>query len=130
MTTHDLTDKLIKDLLLNWSYWARDTPPEPAEGGVCPMFAAILPKGKIPPYDEAEALLVEAVLSIMHIPYHPEWWILCAYYGKGMTHDEIADKLCLARITVTTRRLPMARRIFAEQWVEMLRKISPFENAT
>ena len=125
---NDLPDiDRCKAILLNWSYWAKDCPPDPAEATMCPMFAAILPKGSIPPYDEDSALLVEEVLRIMHTPYPREWWILCAYYGKGMTQDEIADILGINQPSVSKYRLPTARRIFAEQWAEMIRRISPFE---
>lgn len=118
------------DLLLNWKYWAMDCPADATDDSVSAMFRAIMPKGSVPPYDEDSALMVEEVLRVMHKPYQPEWWILVAHYGAGMTHEEIAERLCIARITVTTRRLPMARRIFAEQWAEIIRKISPFKNAT
>ena len=125
---NDLPDESRrKAILLNWSYWARDCPPDPAEATVCPMFAAILPKGSIPPYDEDSALLVEEVLRIMHTPYPREWWILCAYYGQGMTQEEIAERLDISQPAVNKYRLPIARRIFAEQWSEMIRRISPFE---
>ena len=106
-----------------------DCPADATDDSVSAMFRDILPKGSIPPYDNDAALLVEEVLRVMHKPYQPEWWILVAHYGTGMPHREIADKLCIARSTVTRHRLPMARRIFGEQWDKMVRKISPFQGA-
>jgi len=113
-----------RDLMENWKYWARDCPPDPSEIDyytVSPMFADIMPRGGVPPYDTDSALMVEEVLKRMFVPYRPEWWILLAYYGKGMAQEDIADILGINQSSVSRYRLPAARRIFAEQWAELVR---------
>jgi hypothetical protein len=128
MRDNDIPDvDRTKNLLMNWRHWAQDCDPDPAEGTMCPMFASILPKASVHPYDEESALLVEEVLRIMHPAYQREWWILCAYYGVGMLQEEIADRLGINQPSVSKYRLPMARRIFAEQWAGLIRRLSPFD---
>jgi hypothetical protein len=127
MIMNDLPSKeTIHDLLMNWRFWAWDTPADDTDDSVSAMFRAILPYGSLPAYNEAEAMLVEDVLRVMHKPYNPEWWILLAYYGRGMTQDEIAGKLGIRQQSVSKYRLPMARRIFSEHWAEMIRKSSAY----
>ena len=123
--TDTLSNERTLNLLMNWKHWAKDDQPDPAEVDyytVSATFSSVLPRGSAPPYDTESALMVEEVLKEMFVPYQPEWWILLAYYGKGMTQDEIGQRLGIHRTTVTKRRLPMARRIFEEQWSLLIRK--------
>lgn len=75
-------------------------------------------------YDESAALMVEEVLREMFIPYQPERRLLQAYYGEGMTQDDIGRELGIARQSVGRHRLPMAQRIFSEQWAELIRRFA------
>jgi len=121
--TDTLTNDRIKDLLINWHRWAKDYV-SPTDDSISPMFRGtkFTSGGGMKEYEEPDALLVEEVLRIMHKPYQPEWWILVAYYGAGLTQDEIGVRLGIAQQTVSSRRLPMARRIFGEQWSKMFHK--------
>ena len=126
MTIYDIPDKQrVRDLLFNWRNWAKDCPLDPAEVDyytVSPMFRDIMPQSSTPAYDSDSALMVEEVLRVMRYPYPQERWLLAEYFGKGVTQKEIADELGIHRTTVTKCRLPMAERIFAEQWASLIRE--------
>ena len=110
---------------MNWRAWSRDCPPDAAlvyYYTVSPMFKGVIKQGSSPPYDVDSALMVEEVMRRMFKPYPKEYRVLQAYYGESMTQIEIAKEIGVARTTVTRYRLPMAERIFSEQWAEMIRK--------
>ena len=114
-----------RNLLSNWSIWARDCPPDAAEVyyyTVSPMFADIMKQGSLPPYDIDSAMMVEEVMRRMFRPYRNEYRVLQAYYGEGLTQKEIAKELGIARQSVGRHRLPMAHRIFSEQWALLIRR--------
>ena len=120
-----LSDKdRTRQLLMNWRLWSRDCPPDAAEVHyytVSPMFQGVIKRGGSQPYDVDSALMVEEVMRRMFKPYPKEYRVLQAYYGESRTQIEIAKEIGVARTTVTRYRLPMAERIFGEQWAEMIR---------
>ena len=121
-----LSDKdRTRQLLMNWRLWSRDCPPDAAEVNyytVSPMWKGVIKQGSTPPYDTDSALMVEEVMRRMFMPYPKEYRVLQAYYGESRTQIEIAKEIGVARTTVTRYRLPMAERIFGEQWAEMIRR--------
>lgn len=115
----------IRNILFNWSRWARDCPLDPAEVNyytVSPMFAAVIPRsGGSTPYDTDSALMVEEVMHVMFRPYPSEYRVIQAYFGEGRPQREIAAELGIHQASVSKYRLPAAERIFAEQWAELIR---------
>ena len=130
MTTRNPTDvERTRDILMNWRRWAQDCNPDYAEVYyyvISPDFVGTkwtANKGTPPkPYDTASADKVEEVMRLMFKPYPKEYRLLQAYYGEGMTQEEIAAEIGVKRRTVSQHRLPMAERIFAEQWSEYIRR--------
>ena len=121
-----LSDKdRTRQLLMNWRAWSRDCPPDPAEVDyytVSPMFKGVIKQDSTPPYDIDSALMVEEVMRRMFKPYPKEYRVLQAYYGESRTQIEIAKEIGISRQSVGKYRLPMAERIFSEQWSELIRK--------
>lgn len=113
-----------KALLTNWADWARDCPPDWAEVdyyNVCAMFSHIIPRASGRPYNEESALLVEDVLRMMHKHYRKEWIVLVGYYGNGEPQAVVAKRLGVHQSNISRHWLPMAQRIFSEQWGLMIR---------
>jgi hypothetical protein len=118
-----------RSILMNWRRWAADINPDYAEVHyyvISPDFAGTpftANKGKPPPpYDPDSADKVEDVLRAMFKPYPKEYRAIQAYYGERMAQSDIAKELGITQQVFSSHRLPMAERIFAEQWAELIRK--------
>lgn len=109
----------VRDILSNWSRWARDCPPDPAEVHyytISPMFRDVIPKtGSQQPYDVDAADMVEEVLRTMRQAYPKCRELIILYWIQINSERALADALGMSKTTLHNRRM-FAEGVFADFW--------------